>query len=84
MGRRPYTEEERLAAYQLRLDRARKHSAMMREKDPELCKQRVRASYEKHPDHYKTLIAESARKYYRRKKEEKQAEMQAQPILSGV
>jgi len=73
MGRRPHTEEERLAAYNLRLERARKHSAMMREKDPELCRQRVKASYEKHPDHYKSLIAESARKYYRKKKEERQA-----------
>ena len=68
MGRKPYTQEQILQAYHIRLEKARQYAAKVRQEQPELCRQRVRASYEKHPDHYKTIVRESAKSYYQRKK----------------
>lgn len=69
MGRKPMTNEERLIAYEIRLQKAREYARKMRLEFPDLCRQRVRASYSKHPDNYKSIIRESAKSYYLRKKQ---------------
>jgi len=73
MGRRRLTPEEREAAREVRLAKAREAAAKYRKENPEICKARVQASLEKNAEVYKESMKIARRTYYLKKKAERQA-----------